>query len=434
MMEWLILCSDTASAAVRVLVCFLIMHRAAAGKKQERTAAWIFAAVIVGTAVLSVLTALPGLPGVYRLALETAWIVFCGVRFGCLDVRMGLFIGIFYEIGVSFWQFLLGAGLGIWFGSPAFLDVGTGTGQAAAWILNGLLIVLCLCSRRYGDPKEKEGLRMAGGIVLAGFLAIITLSEQTVLEIPDATLDMWTFLSVILLTAVLVFHMNRQNQIEKELSRLKSEQAELLEREYHTLNQAYAVNAKLFHDFHNHIGVLRQLLTYGKTEEALGYLDELKAPVTELADTVWTGDETVDYLINSKAAEAEDKGIAYRVQVEFPRHMNIAGADLCAILGNLLDNALEAAARVPEEKERFVNLTIRRIQHMLVIKIENSFAGSVVLKDKELKTTKTEEGLHGWGLKSARAAAEKYDGTLKTSYADGVFRTVATLSYDRAGE
>ena len=54
--------------------------------------------------------------------------------------------------------------------------------------------------------------------------------------------------------------------------------------------------------------------------------------------------------------------------------------------------------------------------------------------DNELKTTKTEEGLHGWGLKSARAAAEKYDGTLKTSYADGVFRTVATLSYDRAGE
>ena len=107
MMEWLILCSDTASAAVRVLVCFLIMHRAADGKKQERTAAWIFAAVIVGTAVLSVLTALPGVPGVYRLALETAWIVFCGVRFGCLDVRMGLFIGIFYEIGVSFWQFRL---------------------------------------------------------------------------------------------------------------------------------------------------------------------------------------------------------------------------------------------------------------------------------------------------------------------------------------
>ena len=126
---------------------------------------------------------------------------------------MGLFIGIFYESGVSFWQFLLGAGLGIWFGSPTFLDVGTGSGQAAVWILNGLLIVLCLCLRRHGDTQEKEGLRMAGGIVLAGFLAIITLSEQTGVEIPDATLDMWTFLSVILLTAVLVFHMNRQNQI-----------------------------------------------------------------------------------------------------------------------------------------------------------------------------------------------------------------------------
>lgn len=80
----------------------------------------------------------------------------------------------------------------------------------------------------------------------------------------------------------LVFRMNRQYEVEKELARLISEQAELLERDYTTLNNAYAVNAKLFHDFHNHIGALRQLLSHEKYAEAVQYLDELQAPVQEM--------------------------------------------------------------------------------------------------------------------------------------------------------
>ena len=163
--------------------------------------------------------------------------------------------------------------------------------------------------------------------------------------------------------------------------------------------------------------------------EAVRYPDELQVPVQEMTDTIWTGDETVDYLINSKARAAEAGGIRYQAQVEFPRHTNLQSADLCAILGNLLDNALEAAGRVPEEEGRFVRLTIRRINQMLVIKVENGFAVLPVEENGALKTSKEDHGLHGWGLKSARIAAEKYDGTVQTSYAGGIFRAVATLSY-----
>ena len=149
-------------------------------------------------------------------------------------------------------------------------------------------------------------------------------------------------------------HIKSQYEMEKELAKLKSEQAELLEREYTTLNNAYGINAKLFHDLHNHIGVLRQLLSHSKTDEAMQYLDELQTPVKKMMDTVWTGDETVDYLINSKAVTAEENGIKYQVQVEFPRRTNLQSADLCAILGNLLDNALEAAKQIPSSEQRWI--------------------------------------------------------------------------------
>ena len=148
-----------------------------------------------------------------------------------------------------------------------------------------------------------------------------------------------------------------------------------------------------------------------------------------MADTVWTGDETVDYLINSKAAMAAAGQISMQVQVEFPRRTNIRSADLCAVIGNLLDNALEAAGRISEPEQRFIRLVIRRINQMLVIKVENSFAGRPKEEDGRLKTTKTEQGLHGWGLKSAQTAAEKYDGMVQTSYDGTVFLAAATLSY-----
>jgi sensor histidine kinase regulating citrate/malate metabolism len=249
------------------------------------------------------------------------------------------------------------------------------------------------------------------------------------LSIPDDTLYMWTILAVVLMMSVLVFNINRQYEVEKELAKLKSEQAELLERDYTAVNRAYQVNAKLFHDLHNHIGVLRQFLAHEKYGEAIRYLDELQAPVRNLTATVWTGDETADYLINSKAAAAEADGIRFQVQVEFPRRTNIRSVDLCAILGNLLDNAIEAARQVPDPSGRTVALTIRRIHQMLVIKVENSFSSVSVQENGELKTTKTEGGLHGWGLKSAQTAAEKYDGMVQAGVCGEVFRAVATLSY-----
>ncbi len=344
-------------------------------------------------------------------------------------LRMALFVGIFYGIGLFLWQFLLEAWMGVLFRSPDFLTPKTYSGQAARWLLNILLGAFAAYGYTHREWPGRSAFRVVSALALAGFLAVITLSEQTILAIPDDTLSMWTILAVVLIMSALVFNINRQYEVEKELAKLKSEQAELLERDYTAVNRAYQVNAKLFHDFHNHIGVLRQFLTHERYGEAIRYLDELQAPVQNLTAAVWTGDETADYLISSKAAAAEAAGIRFQAQVEFPRRTNIRSVDLCAILGNLLDNAIEAARQVPDPSGRTVTLTIRRIHQMLVIKVENSFAAAPVRENGQLKTTKTGGGLHGWGLKSAQTAAEKYDGMVQTGVSGDIFRAVATLSF-----
>lgn len=422
MINWMIVFSNIAAAGVRSVICLFLIYRLLSCKKPDKKE---IAAVlaIIATASIAVLT-MEG-SDLFRILFETLLTAACAIRFQSADPKLSLFLGIFYEIAVRFWQFLTAAWLGVLFRSPSFLYSETRNGQIAVWLLHFVLIILAWYLPKY----IKKAFRFASTIVVAGFFLVVSLSEQRVLIIADDTLDMWTILAVVLMMSILVFNLNRQYESEKELAKLKSEQAELLEHDYTALNQAYALNAKLFHDFHNHIGVLRQLLLHEKTDDAVQYLDELQAPVKKMLDTVWTGDETVDYLINSKAVTAKENGIKYQVQVEFPRHTNLKSADLCAILGNLLDNALEAARQVPIPDHRFIQLVIRRINHMLVIKVENSYITEPIKKDGTLQTSKEEGGLHGWGLKSAQTAAEKYDGMIQTSYTDHSFQAVATLSF-----
>lgn len=425
MMEYVLVLSGIAAGYVRGIICLFLISRLLSVKKPGKTSK---AVIFIGMAAGAMLCFMAGLPDVSGIAAETVVIVLCAVYIQKADLRMSLFAVIFYEIGVFFWQFLIASWVGVAVGSSAFFDYDAGYGQIPVWLLHMLLLILWYIFQ-HTDIGPKEAFRFASGFSVAGFLAVVTLSQQTRLAIEGDTLNMWTLLSVLLLMSVLVLRLNRQYETEKELARLKSQQAELLERDYTALNQAYGMNAKLFHDFHNHMGVLRQFLSHGKTKEAMAYLDELQAPVQEMTDTVWTGDETLDYLINSKAVAAREYGIKYHVQVEFPRHTNLQSADLCAIVGNLLDNALEAAKWEDGEKQPWMHLTIRRINQMLVIKVENSFSAAPIKKDGMLQTSKEETGLHGWGLKSARTAAEKYDGMVQTSYTEDIFRAVVTLSY-----
>lgn len=417
MTEGMVWVLQSIAGGIRAALCLLVISKLLhTGRTDKRSVAAGAAGGILITAFAFLFSA--SVPMLYPKALEAVWTAVCAGKRQKTDFRMGLFISIFYEIAVLLWQFLLAAGMGILFESEAFLDYGSFAGQAAEW-----LVYILLAAAVWGMEK---GLSI---IVLLGFIGCVTLSGQSRLPIDEESMGMWTILSVVLLMAVLVFRMNRQYEAEKELAAVKAEQARLLERDYTALNDAYAVNAKLFHDIHNHIGALRQMLMHQKYEEALVYLEELQAPVRDMTDRIWTGDETVDYLINSKMAAAVSKEIAMQVQVEFPRHTNVKSADLCAILGNLLDNALEAAQKVKEPEKREISLTIRRINQMLVLKVENTCNGYFEEKNGQLQTTKEEKGLHGWGLKSARTAAEKYDGTIRTNKEGNRFRAVATLSF-----
>ena len=276
--------------------------------------------------------------------------------------------------------------------------------------------------------KSAISMRMASVLVLMGLFGTITLSEQTILPINEDQIVTWIILSMILLFAVLFYRLSRQREMELEIAKLKQEKAEILERDYQALRRTYSDNAKLYHDLHNHIEAIYQCLTQDDIPEAVRYCEDLRAPIQEISQTVRTDDKAIDYLINSKIALAEQNKIRTKVNIEYPHNTNIRNTDLTAILGNLLDNALEASEKAPDPL-RFLSLTIRRINDMLIIKVENGCSDAPTQENGHLLTSKADKTFHGWGLKSVESAADRYEGTVNTEYKDGIFKSVVTLSF-----
>ncbi len=407
--------SEIIASFIRIILCLFFIER-------EKTAVKNLIISVIGAIASCLIIDYGNLPFLFSSVFEILIVLLCLKLADNSDRRNNLFFCIMYEIGIFLWTFIFGAAPAKLTGSAAFADRGTMHGQLSLWIVNLILIVAAALIYKGKDIT----LRSASLAAVFAMFGTVIFSDQAASDDLSFT---YLVLSVVLLTGIMVYRLNKQYETEKELSELKEQQAQLLERDYNVLNKAYSENARTFHDMHNHIGAVRSLLTAEKYDKAIEYLDNLQKPVSGIASNVWTGDETVDYLINSRIAAAENEGIDFETQIEFPKNTNIGGADLCAVLGNLLDNAFEAVRRDDSGKNRSIKLTIRRINRMLVIKVVNTFNGEINITGGKLRTTKTDGGLHGWGVESARTAAAKYDGTITTTAENDIFTAVATLSF-----
>ena len=223
----------------------------------------------------------------------------------------------FYEVGVGLWDFLLQAGLGIMFRSENFINPNAMEYLAGIWLVRLLMFIGAITLVKQEHPNAGT-LRALSVLVILGMFGAVTLSEQTILPLNEEQVGTWIILSVILLFAILFYRVNQQREMEAEIAKLKQEQAEIVERDYQALRRTYADNAKLYHDLHNHIEAIYQCLIQGDTKEAVRYCEDLRTPVRQISQTVWTGDKALDYLISSKMALAEQEQIKTKVNIEYP--------------------------------------------------------------------------------------------------------------------
>lgn len=207
--------------------------------------------------------------------------------------------------------------------------------------------------------------------------------------------------------------------------RIERFQSDLIEHYYEEINVIYRQMRGWRHDFHNHIQSLKASMASENYDAVNAYLDELNEDLMRVDTFVKTGNIMLDAILNSKLSMAQAKQIAIHAKAGVPAGMKISDIDLCILIGNLLDNAIEACLKLPEEK-RFLRVYIEMKNKHLYLSVTNS-AGKKQAKAGVGFYSEKRNGIHGFGLSRIDGVVRKYGGYLSRASEDGGFTTEILL-------
>lgn len=171
------------------------------------------------------------------------------------------------------------------------------------------------------------------------------------------------------------------------------------------------------HDFHHHLQALKGQLEAGEVDRALAYIEQLDNQLMNVDTLLKTGNVSLDAILSAKIAQAKAENIAVTVKANVPDALTISDLELSIIIGNLLDNAIEACRTVTGE--RFIRIFISLKGTMLYFSMLNA-AGAKKKKTGSLFATH-KDGVHGFGLRRAEATLEEHGGWVKYNSEDGAF-------------
>ena len=207
-------------------------------------------------------------------------------------------------------------------------------------------------------------------------------------------------------------------QIDK---RIAAYQRELIETHYREVENMYRQIRGWRHDYRNHIQMMKVLAANGDMDALKAYLDELDTDLNTVDTVVKTGNPMADAILNSKISLARSRNIPTQVDAHIPVKLKMSELDLCCIIGNLFDNAMEASMALPEEK-RMIRVYMDMKGTQLYISFTNFTAANKLSKvGKGFKTSKGEG--HGFGLVRIDDIVSRYDGYLSRNSEDGAFTT-----------
>lgn len=206
------------------------------------------------------------------------------------------------------------------------------------------------------------------------------------------------------------------------------QRAELEQIFYQEIDAMYADMRNWRHDYNTNLIALRAMIEEKKTVQALEYMDQITQEPEKVKRTLQTGNLILDAVVSSKLWLAQSKGIETTIQaVSLGRDMNMKDHDFCAIVGNLLDNAIEACERMGrEDGKRFIDISLLVKGRNMVLTIINSFNGELKRSGSRYLSSKR-GSFHGIGLKHVDSIVEKYHGQIVREVKGGLFETCVVL-------
>jgi sensor histidine kinase regulating citrate/malate metabolism len=211
-------------------------------------------------------------------------------------------------------------------------------------------------------------------------------------------------------------------------SRLVIEQNKYYNRQLELMKASLETTKAIRHDINNHMASISTLVKSNEKEQTLQYISNILEHFAAERNYASSGNIIVDSIINFKFQEAEQRRIKTTLDLNIPKNLGVSPIDMTIILGNLLDNAIEAASKVKENP--YINVKLKYDKGRLLLQVDNPYAGELIEKDGRFFTTKEDKDNHGIGLESAKKVIQKYSGTMSVDYSDNIFSVVILMYLD----
>ena len=273
-------------------------------------------------------------------------------------------------------------------------------------------ILLCFIWNHYHFLKEE---RIFSAIVILLYLGILFLGVYY---------DGFIAGGIAALIFILLEYL-LQRIMKREEDKTIIYQNKLMKQQMDEIENIYMTMRGWRHDYHNHLQSLKGFLSLNKVEQMKDYLNELETDLDSIDTLYHSGNLQLDSILNAKLAIAEKGQIRIHCDASIPPQLHVSDLDLCVILGNLLDNAIESCRKIKDPDERFIRVYIGILKKQLYISITNATSETVKQRTDHYFTTK--RGDHGHGLKRVDQVVKKYDGYLNRQNEPGVFATEIVL-------
>lgn len=267
-----------------------------------------------------------------------------------------------------------------------------------------------------GEPKRLGPRQLISAILIFGTFEMLALTSANRIN------ETWNGITIYLSQLLLALILYLQNELFKK-SAMRQELAVMNmlwkkeQEQYQLSKENIALINQKCHDLKHQIRAIRN----SSKEEMDKYLEEMEGSIRIYESIVKTGNEVLDTILTEKSLYCKDRGIIVSCVADGSQMDFINTVDLYAILGNALDNAIEAVEKFKHTEKRQIDVLIYRQQNFLVMNIINPIKGNLVYEEDLPVSTKGDNRFHGFGLRSMRYIVKKYDGFLNISAEDGCF-------------
>lgn len=201
-------------------------------------------------------------------------------------------------------------------------------------------------------------------------------------------------------------------------------QRKLLSHQYEEIKEIYMNMRGWRHDYHNHLQTMKAYLAMNELKELDEYLFKIEKDLDAVDDLVKSGNIMMDAILNSKISIMMQHNIKVEFKAILPQKLKISDVDLCVMISNLLENAIEACMKIPE-KYRFIRIFSEVHGSQFYLSIQNSAKNDLDFNAKNYISNK--RGEHGFGMKRVQLLVDKYNGFLNLQNEPGIFASEITI-------